>query len=48
MKIILQPEARTISNLELADNQRYLIDLLDKISPFRFGLRKKRSKINIT
>ena len=36
MKILLQTEARTISNSELANNQRYLIDLINKISRFRF------------
>lgn len=35
MKIILQPEARTISNLELANNQKYLIDLFIKLGQFR-------------
>jgi hypothetical protein len=31
MKTLLQTEARTISNAELAENQKYLIDLLVKI-----------------
>jgi len=31
MKILLQPEAETISNEELLNNQKYLIDLLTKI-----------------
>ena len=31
MKILLQSEAETISNKELLNNQKYLIDLLTKI-----------------
>lgn len=34
MKIILQREAKTISNQELLENQEYLIGLLDKIPGF--------------
>ena len=39
MKILLQPEANTISDRELANNQRYLINLLEKIG---LGLNLKR------
>ena len=31
MKILFQTEARTISNAEIARNQKHLIDLLGKI-----------------
>jgi hypothetical protein len=37
MKILLQSEAQTISNEELANNQKYLIDLLTRISHFRLS-----------
>lgn len=43
MKIILQPEATTISNYELAKNQEYLVSILTKIFPFIF----KRDSKNI-
>lgn len=46
MKIILQSEARTISNAELAENQKYLISLVDKAYRFIFRLTKK-TKENI-
>ena len=39
MKVILQPEARTISNRELANNQQYLIDLFTTLSHFRLFWR---------
>lgn len=31
MKIILQPEAKTISNLEIAENQQYLLTFFSKV-----------------
>ncbi len=34
MKIILQREAKTLSNHELLENQQHLIGLLDKIPGF--------------
>ena len=43
MKIILQTEAKTISNAELAENQKYLIDLLNKIGCLKFVQNKKLS-----
>lgn len=43
MKILLQPEAKTISNYELAKNQEYLLNLLNKIAQFKFVLNKKIS-----
>ncbi len=39
MKIILQPEAKTISDRELFDNQKYLINLIDKIPGFSTNFR---------
>lgn len=42
MKIILQPEARTIDNQELVKNQRYLINLFVTISHFRLPWRNNR------
>lgn len=32
MKVILQPEARTISDREIRENQEYLINLFAKIN----------------
>lgn len=43
MKILLQPEAKTISNYELAKNQKYLLDLLNKIAHLNFVSNKKIS-----
>ena len=43
MKILLQTEAKTISNYELAKNQKYLIDLLNKIAHLRFVFNRKLS-----
>lgn len=34
MKVLLQPEARTLSNRELRENQQALIDLVVKINNF--------------
>lgn len=42
MKIILQPEARTVSNQELANNQQYLINLFAIISQVRLPWRNNR------
>ena len=41
MKILLQTEAKTISNYELAENQKYLINLLNKFFSFGFRLQSK-------
>ena len=41
MKILLQTEAKTISNRELIENQRYLINLINKIDNFGFKSSKK-------
>lgn len=41
MKILLQSEAKTITNRELFENQKYLIDLINKMSNFSFRLPKK-------
>ena len=41
MKIILQPEARNISNVELARNQQDLIELIGKVRRFGIKLPKK-------
>ena len=38
MKILLQTEAKTISNAELARNQKYLIDLIQKFNSIEFNL----------
>ena len=43
MKIILQTEAKTISNAEIAENQKYLIDLLNKIGRLKLVRNKKLS-----
>lgn len=43
MKILLQPEAKTISNYELAKNQEYLLNLLNKIACLKLVLNKKIS-----
>ena len=46
MKVILQPEARTISNKELLDNSDYLINLFVKISLVKsIFVRNSKSKI---
>ena len=37
MKILLQTEAKTISNAELARNQKYLIDLIQKLNCIKFN-----------
>ncbi len=39
MKILLQPEAKTIGNRELIENQKYLINLVEKLS---FGLNSTK------
>ena len=39
MKILLQTEAKTISNAELARNQKYLIDLIQKLNCIKFNLQ---------
>jgi len=44
MKIILQLEAKTISNSELAKNQQDLINLISKLIHFNFGLSNKTKK----
>ena len=44
MKILLQPEAQTISAEELANNQEYLIALLAKIYRFYLRFLEKFSK----
>ena len=44
MKIILQPEAKTISNEELAKNQEDLINMLNKLYCITFRLPKKAIK----
>lgn len=44
MKIILQSEARTISNRELAKNQKDLIEFVTKITHFKLALPKKVSE----
>lgn len=44
MKIILQPEARTISNFELVRNQQDLIALVNKLRHFNFRLLDKTTK----
>ena len=41
MKILLQPEARTISDRELEANQQYLIDLINKMRNFTFNWREQ-------
>lgn len=41
MKIILQPEAKIISNRELVENQKYLMNLINKVGNFSFRLPKK-------
>ena len=41
MKILLQSEAKTISDRELVSNQKYLIDLLTKFCHFSFKLPRK-------
>ena len=40
MKILLQPEAETISDRDLAKNQQYLIDLLVRISSLTGSFEK--------
>ena len=44
MKILLQREAQTISDRELENNQKYLIDLIEKICniPSNFSLILRR------
>lgn len=44
MKILLQTEAKTISNEELAKNQEDLINMLTKVYRFAFRLPKKAIK----
>ena len=41
MQILLQPEARNLSNQEIAKNYRYLINLLSKISSIKHNFGKK-------
>ena len=41
MKIIFQSEANTISDREIANNQKYLINLIAKLGNFRFGFPQK-------
>ena len=43
MKILLQTEARTVSNDELAKNQKYLIDLLTKVGHLKVVSKKSFS-----
>ena len=45
MKILLQSEAKTVSNRELANNQKYLINLLEK---FSLGLNLRRRVASIS
>lgn len=47
MKILLQPEARTISNEELAKNQKDLVNMLTKVYRFAFKLPIKANKTMI-
>ncbi len=44
MKILLQPEARTISNDKLAKNQEFLIRILTGLSHFKFKASRKQLK----
>lgn len=44
MKIILQTEARNLSNREIANNYHDLINLLEKFSSIKNRLIKSRSK----
>ena len=44
MKIILQTEARNLSNREIADNYHGLIDLFYKFSTIKNRLIKSKSK----
>ena len=44
MKIILQSEARTISNSEIARNQQDLIDFLYRFCRFNFRLPNRAKK----
>ena len=41
MKILLQTEAKTISNAELVKNQEYLVNLLGRIWSLKPILNKK-------
>lgn len=40
MKILLQPEAKTERDRDLASNQQYLIGLINKICRFTFNSPK--------
>ncbi len=46
MKILLQPEARNISDCELKKNQQYLIDLINKIRNFAFNFHQQKNSEN--
>ncbi|WP_156113889.1 hypothetical protein [Myxosarcina sp. GI1] len=46
MKIILQTEARNISDREIAENQAYLIGLLDRAAGLTGNLRAKFTNNN--
>ncbi len=48
MKILLQTEARNISNREIAENQAYLIGLFDRVCGFTGNLRAKLTSNNKT
>ncbi len=44
MKILLQPEAKTISNDKLAKNQEFLLGILTRVSPFKL-MKAERKKL---
>ncbi len=46
MKILMQTEARNMSNREIAENQAYLIDLFDLVGSFTSNLQASLTSSN--